>query len=71
MGQGYSWITDETIREELRTGTLKPLPLATGVERSAPVHLAFADPEFPGRDAVRLADIIRKRVKAECDSMSR
>jgi DNA-binding transcriptional LysR family regulator len=71
MGQGYSWISDETIREELRSGTLKPLPLATGAERSAPVFLAFADPEFPGRDAVRLADIIRKRVKEECDSMSR
>ncbi len=71
MGQGYSWIIEETIREELRTGSLKPLPLAAGVERSGQIYLAFADPEYPGRDAVRLADIIRKRVKAECDSMSR
>jgi len=25
------------------------------------VYLAFYDPEFPGRDAARLADIIRAR----------
>ena len=71
MGLGYAWMMEDTIREELRSGALVPLPLATRVERGGNIHLAFSDPEFPGRDAVRLAEIIRKRTRDACASMSR
>jgi DNA-binding transcriptional LysR family regulator len=71
MGLGYSWVLEDTIRDELLAGTLRILPLASGAERSANMYLAFADPEFPGRDAVRLAEIIKAKVKAACASTSR
>jgi DNA-binding transcriptional LysR family regulator len=66
MGLGYSWVVEDTIREELAGGTLKPLPLAHGARRRGELFLAFADPEFPGRDAARLADIVRGKVADTC-----
>ena len=66
MGLGYAWLPEETIRPELRDGTLVPLRMHGGGERTAQVNIAFADPEFPGRDAVRLADVIRARVAIAC-----
>lgn len=71
MGEGYSWMVEDTIREELRAGTLEPLPLASHVDRGGGLHLEFSDPDFPGRDATRLAEIIRKRTRAACASTSR
>lgn len=71
MGLGYSWVLEDTIRDELAAGTLKRLPLASGAQRSANMYLAFSDPEFPGRDAARLAQIIRSKVKSACASTSR
>lgn len=65
MGLGYAFLSEETIREELRAGTLRPLPLAQG-RRTGELFLAFYDPEFPGRDAARLADIIRTRTAEMC-----
>lgn len=66
LGLGVAWLPEETIRPELQAGTLAPLPLATGARRSAQLFLTFSDPEFPGRDAARLADIIRTRTAAMC-----
>jgi DNA-binding transcriptional LysR family regulator len=70
MGLGYAWLPEETILPELAAGTLKPLALAGGT-RSAPVLLNFSDPEFPGRDAARLVDIIRARVTQACRRQKR
>lgn len=66
MGLGFAWLPEETIAPELRDGTLKPLPMRGGSERIAQLYLSMSDPEFPGRDAARLAEIIRARVAAEC-----
>jgi DNA-binding transcriptional LysR family regulator len=66
LGLGYAWLIEDNIREELEAGLLKPLPLAGGGRRRGQLFLAFADAEFPGRDAARLADIIRGRVRREC-----
>jgi DNA-binding transcriptional LysR family regulator len=71
MGLGYAWMVEDTIREELCSGALVALPLADRAERGGDIHLAFSDPEFPGRDAVRLAEIIRARTRDACASMSR
>ena len=71
MGLGYSWLGEDTIREELAAGTLKPLPLAHGARRRGQLFLAFADAEFPGRDAARLADIIRERAASACAKLKK
>jgi len=65
MGLGFAWLPEETILHELRDGTLKVLPMK-GAERVAQLYLGHSDPEFPGRDAARLADIIQSRVAAVC-----
>ncbi|HLX25320.1 MAG TPA: LysR family transcriptional regulator [Usitatibacter sp.] len=65
MGLGFAWLPEETILPELRDGTLKPLPMK-GAERMAQVYLGHSDPEFPGRDAARLADIIQAHVAKVC-----
>ena len=65
MGLGFAWLPEETILPELREGTLKPLRMK-GAERTAHLYLAHSDPEFPGRDAARLAAIIQQRVANVC-----
>ena len=71
MGLGYAWMIEDSIREELAAGTLKPLPLAAAGKRKGQLFLAFADAEFPGRDAARLAEIIRTRVGSACKAAKR
>jgi DNA-binding transcriptional LysR family regulator len=66
MGLGFAWMPEDTIREELTQGLLKRLPLKEGSERFADLYLAFSDAEFPGRDAARLAEILRTRVALAC-----
>lgn len=66
MGLGFSWYPEETIREELRNGLLKPLPLREGRERYAQLYLVFADRDYPGRAAWRLGEIVREAVAALC-----
>lgn len=70
LGLGFAWLPEENILAELRDGTLKPLPLARG-RASAQLFLAFSDPEFPGRDVSRLADILRARTATACRKVKR
>ena len=65
-GLGFAWLPVETILPELRDGLLKELARREGSERFAELYLSFADPEFPGRDAARLGEIIRARVAKVC-----
>ncbi len=66
MGLGYAWLPEDTIRAELAAGELKALPLEHGARGRVQLFLSLADPEFPGRDAARLAEIIRARVAGAC-----
>ncbi len=66
MGLGFAWYPEDSIRDELAAGVLKPLPLKEGAERWAELYLVFADRDYAGRDAWRLADIIRGAVAREC-----
>jgi len=66
MGLGFAWFPEENIREELRAGTLKVLPLQEGAERYGNLYLIFADPEAIRPGALRLAQIIRTAVKERC-----
>jgi DNA-binding transcriptional LysR family regulator len=66
MGLGYAWYPEDSIREELDRGALKPLPLREGGERLATLYLVFADREAAGPGTRRLADIIRDEVRRAC-----
>jgi DNA-binding transcriptional LysR family regulator len=66
MGLGFAWLPEETIVQELREGTLKALRLREGSARMVELNIAFADADFPGRDAARLGEIIRAHVAKVC-----
>ena len=65
-GLGYAWYPEESIREELDSGTLERLPLEQGRERYVTLYLTYADRDTIGPGARRLAEIIRARVAETC-----
>ncbi|HEX4332837.1 MAG TPA: LysR family transcriptional regulator [Usitatibacter sp.] len=71
MGLGFAWMPEDTILPELRSGQLKPLRLQSGTHRTAHLHVAFADPEFPGHDVARLVEILGERASAACRKVQR
>ena len=66
MGLGYAWYPEDSIREELERGSLKPLPLREGAERHASLYLIFADRDAAGPGTQRLAQILREEVQRAC-----
>ncbi len=66
MGLGIAWLPEDSIAPELAAGVLKVLPMEGDAARSAVLYLVHGDPEYPGRDAARLAAIIRERVAERC-----
>jgi len=66
MGLGFAWYPEESIRSELESGALRPLPLREGAERWTELYLVFADPDYASRDERRLGEIIRESVAREC-----
>jgi DNA-binding transcriptional LysR family regulator len=66
MGLGFAWFPEDTIRSELASGALKALPLREGGERWADLYLVFADRDYAGPGALRLAEIIRGLVAEQC-----
>ena len=63
MGLGYAWYPEDSIREELETGRLKPLPLREGAVRTETLRLIFADRDAAGPGSLRLAAIIREQAQ--------
>ncbi|HEX9390134.1 MAG TPA: LysR family transcriptional regulator [Usitatibacteraceae bacterium] len=70
MGLGFAWFPEDSIRNELAQGLLKPLPLKEGAERSVQLYLVFAERDYVDRDTLRLADIIRAGVRAACSKIA-
>jgi DNA-binding transcriptional LysR family regulator len=66
MGLGFAWFPEETVLRELERGLLKALPMREGGERWGDLYLVFADRDYAGPGAQRLADIIRELVAAQC-----
>jgi DNA-binding transcriptional LysR family regulator len=66
MGLGFAWFPEETVLGELELGELKPLPLREGGERWGELYLVFADRDYAGPGALRLAEIIREGVAQQC-----
>ena len=66
MGLGFAWYPEDTIREELAAGKLKPLPLAEGSQRAGMLYLMFADREAAGPGVRRLAELLREGAARSC-----
>ena len=65
-GLGFAWFPEDTVRGELERGELKPLPLREGGERWGELYLVFADRDYAGPGALRLAQLIREHVSKQC-----
>jgi DNA-binding transcriptional LysR family regulator len=64
LGLGFAWYAENTIREELDRGSLKPLPLAEGAVREADLYLVVTHGDAAGPGAQRLATLLREGVEA-------
>lgn len=62
MGLGFAWYAEESIRQELESGSLARLPLVEGAERHVMLYLVHADREAAGPGARRLIEIIGEEV---------
>ncbi|MBV8062011.1 MAG: LysR family transcriptional regulator [Nevskia sp.] len=67
MGLGFAWYAEDTVRDELERGVLKPLPLREGAERWVELYLVYADRDYAGPGTRRLAEIIREQVRWQCE----
>jgi DNA-binding transcriptional LysR family regulator len=65
LGLGFAWYAEEWVRGDLARGVLKQLPLREGGERWGTLYLVFADRDYAGPGALRLAEIIRAEVAAQ------
>jgi DNA-binding transcriptional LysR family regulator len=65
-GHGFAWLPEDKIRAELAEGTLKPLPMRGGAERTIELSLIFVDPDGAGPGTLRLAQIVKEEVKKAC-----
>jgi DNA-binding transcriptional LysR family regulator len=68
MGLGYAWYPEESIREELDSGALLPLPLEEGRERYVTLYLIHADRDTAGPGVRRLVEIIQRLTREICRS---
>jgi DNA-binding transcriptional LysR family regulator len=66
MGLGFAWFPEDSIREELDGGQLKPVPMREGTERYATLYLIHAGGDLVGKGARRLGELIREQVKVLC-----
>jgi DNA-binding transcriptional LysR family regulator len=71
MGLGFAWFPEDSIREELRAGQLKALPMREGTERYATLYLIHAGGDVIGKGARRLGEVIRDRVRKVCPESGR
>ncbi|HET6565974.1 MAG TPA: LysR family transcriptional regulator [Xanthomonadales bacterium] len=65
-GMGFAWFPEHAIANELKEGSLKPLPMREGAERFGQLYLIFADADFPTASATRMAEILREDVERLC-----
>ena len=47
-GLAYAWLPEHLIRGSLERGVIKPLPLAAGASRNAPLYLVLVNPDLAG-----------------------
>ena len=69
-GLGFAWYAEDTIRRELETGQLKPLPLVEGGERIVHLFLVRAEGDAAGPATNLLARILREEVQDTCRNLA-
>jgi DNA-binding transcriptional LysR family regulator len=62
MGLGFAWYAEESIRQELDSGSLVRLPLVEGAERYVTLYLVYGDREAAGPGVRRLVEIVGEEV---------
>jgi DNA-binding transcriptional LysR family regulator len=65
-GHGFAYLPEHRIRDPLRDGRLRPLPVAAGGERYAELYLIHADRDRAGPATRRLGELIKAAVAREC-----
>lgn len=63
QGFGFAWFMENSIEKELNNGELKQLPLREGGERFVQTYLIYADPDFPSRNTIRMAEILKEDIE--------
>ncbi|HJP20114.1 MAG: LysR family transcriptional regulator [Alphaproteobacteria bacterium] len=58
QGSGFAWVPRDKIARDLEEGLLRPLPLAEGGRRWAPLHLYYRDREGAGPATLALAEAL-------------
>lgn len=66
MGMGYARYTEDKIRSERRTNSLKPLEVRERGVMDVTLYLVYADRDGAGPGVRRLAETIREDTAAEC-----
>jgi DNA-binding transcriptional LysR family regulator len=66
QGLGFAWFAEDTIRNEIAQGLLKPLPLRDDADRVVQLYLVYADHDQLGPGARRLLALLRDEVTAAC-----
>lgn len=58
-GYAYTWLPEPTIRQDLASGLLVPLPARDGNRRTVDQYMVFADREKAGPATTRLAELLK------------
>ncbi len=66
-GYGFAWFPEANIRNQLKAGTLKRLPMKQGSEKFATMYLILADPDIAGPGTQYLAQLIQNAVENICN----
>ena len=59
LGLAFAWLPEPYIRDDLRSGRLRELPLVEGRRRFADLYLVFGDRDAAGPATRRLAELIQ------------
>lgn len=63
-GLAFAFLPDKWIKEELKSGSLRLIPLQEGYQRSLPLYLMFADKPNVGPATRALAELIQTKIPA-------
>ncbi len=63
MGLAFAWLPEPYIRDDLRSGRVRQLPLVEGARRLADIYLVFADRDAAGPATHRLAELIKHQAQ--------
>jgi len=63
-GLAFAWLPEHVVAESLRSGALRPLPLAAGRSRKVPLYLVLVRPELAGPAARAAVECFQRHIPA-------